>query len=1203
MNTRIFMTAVLVVSSLTNAFPTLKIDKRQTYDGVATVNPNPTNAYGSCGVISPDSSLTVAISNTWMKSESPSPYCGRQIKITNTGPTTDESIGGKGRTVTVTVEDTCMGCNETHLDLSVAAWNVISNKALYSVVGISCLEYDGNGRVTVETVSWSSGYSAPEGSVTSYTNRNSYTYDPAGFDIVSAHDPQDHTTVNTYDIKITQGPIVRKELPLAQAENFTYDQIGRCIEYTDPFGNKTSNSYTVGELGNTVTSTSSLGYVTKQIFDSLAREVQQADNGDPTQQQSPLPNRVLSETAYDSLSRIISKTDELGLKTTNNAYDSFNRLLSVTDTNGNTQTYTFDDSSLTKQCALNGDRRGAIQLDGFGRNIKVTTHADSDDPNTKYCLVKEYQYEGSKNVLQATLFQQPLDNSTANQLEISTRAYNVENAVTSEKTVTRSDLADNAFDSLERNAQYDIFGRVYTHSKTVQYHDGRSFNYQGAVNIYDNCNQLVTLRNQLDQEEKYDYDANRHMADLTRYDTSKTSYEYDPIEQLISVIEPNASRKLTKAYLPNGRVSQIKMGDATVQYDYSLDGSSTAVRYPDGAEQKYTLDSTGRIIQSTDAQGAVQKTGFNEYSLVSWRRLGNDTVSYKYGIVNHTQWQLLGHTITGVQDLQLTLSYDGFGRVNHSTVINTKTSNVVLDIIYTYNSKGKLSMVEVSSEVSTSEEFSYQRQLLYDGLNQRTDPGYVYDKNCRLLTDDKGRIYQYSDNDELIGVKVSESGTSFQYYPNGSLSVHNSGAASMNLYYDGGAINAAQTQEENQDGWTSYLMEPGRRLAAYKSDSNSATYYIESQGSTALQLEPAGNKATYYQPYGSADSSTTTQTHDFGYRQEFTDNVSGLVYLRSRFYPPDNAAFITLDSTRKENRYTFCSGDPVNLFDGTGHSETEAMGIGIAVGFAVTAIAAVLTEGLAALVFGPECVAASIAVGAVSGATGNVAGDATQAVLNHDNFSAMRAGEDVLSGAIGGAVGAGSGGAAGRAAMSAALENEWSQAAIVRVGSVTSGVVGGASGSFSQSASTAIAGNPAGIGADEMRIFETQAEANEDAGNFTKARNALRKTPENAGFTMCPTIVGHGLADTMFLPTTDLSNGGPATYMRPMKGKLFAQLMMTERFRFAPGNQTIKLVSCYGALGTGQALAEATERDVFASYLAVYADAAVDGWHWKEITP
>ena len=107
------------------------------HNGIASVNPNPGGALGSCGKDSPDSSFTVAISPFWMTQTSPGPFCNRKIILKNTGPSTDNSVGGKGNVVTVTVEDTCEGCDENHLDLSVAAWNALTNGHAFSVTDIS----------------------------------------------------------------------------------------------------------------------------------------------------------------------------------------------------------------------------------------------------------------------------------------------------------------------------------------------------------------------------------------------------------------------------------------------------------------------------------------------------------------------------------------------------------------------------------------------------------------------------------------------------------------------------------------------------------------------------------------------------------------------------------------------------------------------------------------------------------------------------------------------------------------------------------------------------------------------------------------------------------------------------------------------------------------------------------------------------------
>jgi hypothetical protein len=142
---------ILAAAGLTNALPN---EKRITYaplsfpqptpltnplshDGIGSVNPNPTGALGSCGVSSPDSSMTVAMSPFWMTQHAPGPYCGRKIQVTNTGPTTDNSVGGAGNTIIVTVEDTCEGCDENHVDLSVAAWNSLTKGHGFSVTGVS----------------------------------------------------------------------------------------------------------------------------------------------------------------------------------------------------------------------------------------------------------------------------------------------------------------------------------------------------------------------------------------------------------------------------------------------------------------------------------------------------------------------------------------------------------------------------------------------------------------------------------------------------------------------------------------------------------------------------------------------------------------------------------------------------------------------------------------------------------------------------------------------------------------------------------------------------------------------------------------------------------------------------------------------------------------------------------------------------------
>ncbi|OXV08188.1 hypothetical protein Egran_04050 [Elaphomyces granulatus] len=82
---------------------------------------------GSCGQANPDDAIIAAIGDSWMDGESPSPYCGRQIQVTNIG--SDDQVGGAGNTLTVTVADTCSTCGPDDIDFSVGAWDSLTDNA------------------------------------------------------------------------------------------------------------------------------------------------------------------------------------------------------------------------------------------------------------------------------------------------------------------------------------------------------------------------------------------------------------------------------------------------------------------------------------------------------------------------------------------------------------------------------------------------------------------------------------------------------------------------------------------------------------------------------------------------------------------------------------------------------------------------------------------------------------------------------------------------------------------------------------------------------------------------------------------------------------------------------------------------------------------------------------------------------------------
>lgn len=113
-----------------------ELDPSQTYTGEATVYSVDSGAFGSCGNALDDSEFFVALSNTFMNNEYQSPYCGKTITVTNS-KAPYSGINGVGNTVTVTVQDTCPSCSQDHLDLSVAAWNQLTDSSAFGTDDIT----------------------------------------------------------------------------------------------------------------------------------------------------------------------------------------------------------------------------------------------------------------------------------------------------------------------------------------------------------------------------------------------------------------------------------------------------------------------------------------------------------------------------------------------------------------------------------------------------------------------------------------------------------------------------------------------------------------------------------------------------------------------------------------------------------------------------------------------------------------------------------------------------------------------------------------------------------------------------------------------------------------------------------------------------------------------------------------------------------
>ncbi|KAK3694207.1 RlpA-like double-psi beta-barrel-protein domain-containing protein-containing protein [Podospora appendiculata] len=90
---------------------------------------------GSCGNWHDDYDHIVALGHYWMKHDYQAEPCGRQIRVKNVG-CDYEGIDGEGNEIVVTVQDSCDSCDKNHLDLSIGAWNELTDDSEWGELNI-----------------------------------------------------------------------------------------------------------------------------------------------------------------------------------------------------------------------------------------------------------------------------------------------------------------------------------------------------------------------------------------------------------------------------------------------------------------------------------------------------------------------------------------------------------------------------------------------------------------------------------------------------------------------------------------------------------------------------------------------------------------------------------------------------------------------------------------------------------------------------------------------------------------------------------------------------------------------------------------------------------------------------------------------------------------------------------------------------------
>jgi RHS repeat-associated protein len=805
-----------------------------------------------------------------------------------------------------------------------------------------------------------------------------FTVDQQGNPITFT-DANGATTRLTYD---AHGNLLTRTDPLNHVIANTYDQAGRLLTLTDPRGNVTTNSY--DSLGRLVTVSDALDHITRYEYDANSNKSAMVDAlGRRTTYTYDAANRLIRTTYSDNTSvsytynfrdQKLSETDQSGRVTTytydlagqlskmkypddaevNHAYDAIGRETALTDERGNTTRYEYDPACgcrerMTKVTdALN--RSTVFKFDAAGRLISIVDAATRETRLT---------YDIRNGLILVTY----PDGTTTR------RTYDPAGHQLS-RTDQAGRLTRYSYDAAgELLSVIDALDQatVYTYDPAGNLLSIRDANNHTTQFEYDVLDRVIKRTLPLGMNETLAYDEVGSLKTRTDFNGKQITYAYDSLDRLVSKT-PDATLgepTISFTYTATGERATMVDAPGTTTYTYNNRDRLTSKATPQGT-LNYTYDPTGNVLslRSSNPNGASVNYSYdalNRLHRVVDNRLNAGTTTYTYNAVDN----LIGEqSANGVQS---TLSYDA---VDNLTNLTINRGGVLASYAYTYNGAGQ--------RLSANEQNGRRVSYSYDPLGRLTTESIVNDPNpnstgtlsysldavgnrlarTSTLAALPSTAASYDANDRLTsdsydanGNTKTSNGASFGYNFENRLT---SLSPDTTFVYDGNGNRVAKiaagvttrylVDELNPTGYAQVIEEvvggSAQRTYTYGSallsqneiSSNRMSFYgSDGHGSVRLLTDTAGEITdTYdYDAFGNIVNAFGSTPNDYLYSGERFDPAAGAYHLRERYYNPQRGRFLTtdpfpgfLEEPPTQNDYSYVGGDPANLVDPSGLTET-----------------------------------------------------------------------------------------------------------------------------------------------------------------------------------------------------------------------------------------------------------------------------------------
>ena len=761
---------------------------------------------------------------------------------------------------------------------NVKSTTVYNNKN--EIVSQSFVDYDGR---TVKELS--NGlyidytYDASGRVFTEYTNGTNQN-NPSGIDdgklIVKTYDEKGNQTATITNPEISGNTLkVGKDSIVTTNE---YNQNGNLIKSTDGEGNQTKYEY--DEQGRTTKVITPSDATNTYSYDELIK-----DGND----------RGVVDTVTDALGRVS--------KTTNNGSDQITKIEDIASTKSIVKTYEYDSNGRqTKEIYSDGSYIQNTYEDATGELIKSTRIDDSGNVEG----YTQYEYTVDDKVKSA------IDYKSGKPYRYTYYEYDAygRNTGVAEINATSTPTTEKIKDSMIKYV-YDGDDNIIK----IYYPNSSKDKLKGIKFIYNKDKWITEIDGILSGGDddttvirKYDYYSNAKVRTIRDYknflnkgtDYIQRDYSYDKIDRVVLM-----------TYFTSDNPNTVKE-----KYEYKYDKNSNITykhelsNYEDSRKDEevfYAYDEEGRLVKSEKNNKLTYKTV---------------RCTYKYDKVGNRTYESEFETDTVATDQSKTTgyySYNGYNELNQltsSTVIECADGSNVKSYSksYNYDNKGnQISVIDSGKKTNTTYKYDVNSQLI--DVEIKTN-GVITSKQHNEYNGQGQRILKT--DTQIEGNKVN--------------------SQTINYYYEGSLL-LYTTDEKGNKTSQNIIGNDSNTFATIRYDSGTQTEYFYSkdvQGSVVAILNNSGKceQAYSYTDYGETQKNIDSKFYnEICYTGGIYDENTGLYYLNARYYDSNDGEFLSQDTYRGTetdkdtwNLYAYCSGNPINYVDPSGHKKNRNSG-------------------------------------------------------------------------------------------------------------------------------------------------------------------------------------------------------------------------------------------------------------------------------------